>query len=171
MSEKNKDRTLDEHISDKGGRGKRPRTEKPDIKPTAQKKEENNRETPEDPLDTKLVHGILNDNLDEVKEAIEQGADIHTDHDCVLTYAVLMNNLDMVKYLVENGCEVNVSSCVTPEEPLTHAALMGHLEFVKYLVEAGADVSKLRDSTWRHVRESGYDDVEDFLLQYKDDKE
>lgn len=84
--------------------------------------------------DIALIHAIvfLND-LDKVKNLVEQGADIHAFNDAAIVAAIQQNNLEIVEFLLEKGVDKNIG--------LFKAVYYSKLELVKYFLEQGSDLS------------------------------
>jgi hypothetical protein len=68
-------------------------------------------------------------NLEVIKELIEQGADVHADNDSALCWASYYGHLELVKYLVEQGADVHANN----DEALRWASYYGHSGIVEYL--------------------------------------
>lgn len=74
--------------------------------------------------------------LQETKNAIQNGANIHFNEDAALRIAVSEGHLEVVKFLITNGATVSAKS----NEALCTSANSGNLGMVKMLVENGADI-------------------------------
>ena len=80
-------------------------------------------------LDDKLTVASWYGKTDEVKEAIEKGADIHARNDEALINAAESGHLDIVKYLVKNGADIHARD----DYALMYAARKGYKDVVAYL--------------------------------------
>ena len=80
-------------------------------------------------LDYKLIGSASNGNLDEVKECLREGADIHADNDDALRWASRNGHLDIVKYLVEQGADIHADN----DWPLRYSTQYGHHDVVRFL--------------------------------------
>ena len=67
--------------------------------------------------------------LDGVKHALENGADVHYNNDCVLGLTCLWGHLDTVKFLVKKGANINAND----NNALKLAEKNGHWYVVNYL--------------------------------------
>lgn len=83
--------------------------------------------------------------FDIAKILIENGVDLHTDNEYVLSQAVNKRNLDMVGYLAAKGADLHVDA----EAPLRLAASKGDLPLVKYFVEQGANIHARDDDAFK----------------------
>jgi hypothetical protein len=90
----------------------------------------------------RLIKGVEENNLEAVKEALKNNADIHHYNSAALRYATANENLDIVKYLVEYGANIHVKD----DAPLRIAVDFENLDIVKYLVEHGADIHARNDT-------------------------
>jgi hypothetical protein len=73
------------------------------------------------------------------KYLIENGADIHTKNDHVITICARLGHSDIVKYLIENGV-VDIDAG-TFDNALSWSSRIGDLEMVKYLIGKGANIN------------------------------
>lgn len=87
-------------------------------------------------LNSPIIDAIVDQNLDKLKELIEQGADL--EEDCALHWAACQGNLDIVKLLVENHANID-SKDDKGATPLHEAIELNNLEVAKYLLNQGAD--------------------------------
>jgi len=94
---------------------------------------------------TNIFDAIENNNLEQLKKAIDDGADINVARDDGVTpllIAAYYGHLEIVQHLLaKEGIEVNKANN-NGATPLSVAAKEGHFEVVKYLVEKNADVNK-----------------------------
>lgn len=80
-------------------------------------------------INNKLINAAEYGDLDEVKYAIKNGADIHTRCDAPLRRASEYGHLEIVKFLVKNGANF----CDWMNAPLRLAIRNNHYEIVKFL--------------------------------------
>lgn len=92
----------------------------------------------EEMLEKKLFAAVKNENLEEVKEAIEQGVNIEAWSNRALRDASRYGNLEIVKHLVDNGAYIYAKG----NEPFYEAVHSGHLPVVQYFIEKGVSVNK-----------------------------
>ena len=93
---------------------------------------------------TNIFYAIRDKSLEQIKKAIENGADVNEDREygsTPLIFAAYEGHLDVIKCLVENGADVNEAR-ESGFTPLITAALKGHLDVIGYLVGNGAEVDK-----------------------------
>ena len=108
-----------------------------------------------------LFEAVYNGSLQKVKDAVNQGVDIHANEDWALCCAASDGYIDILQYLIGRGGNIHTRD----EWPLRWAAGMGHLNIVKYLVAQGADASILNYESQRIAEERGYQDIVDFLIK------
>jgi ankyrin repeat protein len=69
-----------------------------------------------------LIESADNGDLENVKFALQNGANIHADNDYALRWAAIKGYLPVVKFLVENGADIHADDdCV-----LRYSARNGH---------------------------------------------
>lgn len=101
-------------------------------------------------LNTKLWLAIKNNQLEKVKDFLEQGATLHKisgvslrrydlDENTPLHLAAKLGFIEIVELLLEYTSEVDARNRLK-QTPLQWAAYYSHLDVVKYLVSKGADV-------------------------------
>jgi len=91
----------------------------------------------------KLIKNASIGNIDGVKSALKEGADINAlddDTGSALLWAAMKGHKDIVSLLVENGVDVNLQNEYKWTALMT-ACGNGYLEIVKILLENGADVN------------------------------
>jgi ankyrin repeat protein len=98
-------------------------------------------------IDSVLIEGARNGDLEKVKKCVENGANIHVDNDLALKFAAANGHLEVVEYFIENGANV----CTNNDYALSVAAVYGHFEVVKYLVEHGADIHTVNDLALKYA--------------------
>ena len=91
-----------------------------------------------------LYKAIRNDNLNDVKNAINRGADVNlTNSDnfgSLLSLAVISNKIDIVKYLLANKADINQVDN-SESTPFIIAAARGYLPILKVLYKNKADIN------------------------------
>lgn len=99
--------------------------------------------------DELLIKSVASNNLNMVKTAIANGANVNT-YDAYkqtpLGIAILNKNIDIIKYLISVGANVNLNSIssMSIETPPIGLAVIGkNSEIMKILLEAGADVNSV----------------------------
>jgi hypothetical protein len=92
-------------------------------------------------INDQLIHHCIYGNLEEVKELIQQGADIHYDDDRPIVEASVYGNFKIVKYLIEQGVDIHTHNDIA----FTNCCEYGWLDMVKYFVSKGADIHIYND--------------------------
>ncbi len=91
-----------------------------------------------------LFLAVRNGDLDGVKEALKNGADIEAKEsygDTALNIAAENGHLEIVKYLIESGANIeNLGGAA--KTPLMNAAFDGHAEIVIVLIAHGAKITR-----------------------------
>lgn len=123
-------------------------------------------------LNSKLFDAVEQNNLDEVKELIKNGADIHAreiSSKKAIHIAVKKGNKNIVEFFLNEGISVNDTNN-SGWTPLHYAAFSGELEIAKLLVAKGANVraenaygQKPIDLT-HYGKDNGYKGVMELLL-------
>lgn len=93
-------------------------------------------------LNSKLFYAVEQNNLDEVKELIRNGADIHAreiSSKKAIHIAAKKGNKNIVEFFLNEGISVNDTNN-SGWTPLHYAAFGGELEIAKLLVAKGANV-------------------------------
>lgn len=117
-------------------------------------KEQTNGFNEQDWLNNELWNGAYEDQVDYVKELINEGANPNTCDNTgmsALAIASQDGHLDVVRYLLDHGADVNAHSKgkVTDRTALMAAASNdGHPEIVRLLVERGANVNTRGELGW-----------------------
>ncbi|MDD3173813.1 MAG: ankyrin repeat domain-containing protein [Herbinix sp.] len=97
--------------------------------------------------DAKLNSGIESGNLERVREAIEDGANLNKIKVSYVSYEnpvmiALMKNQDKIaKYLIENGADVNYADS-SGRSLLMYSAYITDISFCEFLIKNGAKVGK-----------------------------
>ena len=108
-----------------------------------------------------LINASECGDLDNVKQLIENGADIHAENDWALRFSADNGHLNVVKYLVENGANIHTQD----DHALCWSAGYGYLDVVKYLVENGANIHAQNDHALCWSAENGHLKVVRLLLE------
>ncbi len=120
--------------------------------------------------DAKLIECAWHDSVDDIKEALEAGANIEVVDGkgmSPLVWASLRGNLQSVSLLLERGANVN-SQNRSGWTPLIQASAHGHLAIVKVLLDNGADVNKATaydESALMFAAGEGYLDIVELLTK------
>jgi len=122
---------------------------------------------------TALMRAALDGNTEQVKELLNQGAEINQRDEngrTALMFAVINRHYDTMKVLLEHGADVNAKSN-QGGTALMAAALAGDLRMVRALLDKGADThASLRETneTAATIAAShGYDEIARLLGQVK----
>ena len=107
------------------------------------------------------MKGIKNGIVWAVKDALEEGADVHSDTDAPLRVAAEFDNTEIVKILLDAGA--NIHSC--NEHPLKGACIMGRLDNIKLLLDRGANANVVLPNLDFYTGEFS-DEVNNLLKQY-----
>ena len=93
-------------------------------------------------LNGKLIDAAKNGDIKNVRELIENGADVgakNNDGEKALHWAAWNGHVDVAKVLIEKGANVDAKDNVG-WTALHYAAQEGHVDVAKVLIEKGADV-------------------------------
>jgi ankyrin repeat protein len=85
--------------------------------------------------DSDLFIATRDGDLDIIKYLLEQGLDIHAEHDAALFVASKYGHLPVVEYLIRRGANVTADN----DKALVAAIYGNHLDVVKYLLAHGAN--------------------------------
>lgn len=120
-------------------------------------------------LGHQLIDAVKNNDLQNVKKLIEEGANVNvTDYKpgkSALLYASEYNNLEIVRELIKAGADVNEKTLLSVT-PLMKACDNGNLEMVEELVKNGADVNakdNFRKSVLTYVKGKNSYEIVQFL--------
>ena len=106
--------------------------------------EESQEETQEE-KDTKLINAARDNELDNVRAALAEGANVNAKGEVTgytaLIWASEKGHEDIVKKLLAAGADVNAKGSRLDYTPLMRASLMGHKDIVAILLDKGADVN------------------------------
>ena len=109
-------------------------------------------------MDKLLIEAARKGEVEIVKHAIENGANVHTAADYPLKLAVYAGNLDLVKLLLAS------SDNVRDDIAFRWASVAGKIDIVKYLVEKGVDIHLLNDTAFRMASFEGQLPVVKYLV-------
>lgn len=117
-------------------------------------------------LNEDLIDAAENGNLDEVRKALEKGADVNAKDkysNTALMKAAVKGHSDIVELLIEEGADTDAKD-VFDETALFNAVLKGHFHIVKLLIENGADVN-VKDALTEAIK-GGYPHIVGLLIGY-----
>jgi len=120
-------------------------------------------------INQQFIKAAVNNRLDELKNLLNQGADIHSNDDDALRAAAYNGYLEVVKFLVlpdlgsvaiTHGSSIHA----VDDQALKFSAQRGHLEIVKFLVTQGANVHADNDYALRYSALKGHLENVKFLI-------
>ena len=111
-------------------------------------------------INKRFIEAARNNQLDELKNLLSQGADIHANNDCALRWSADLDRFETVKFLVAHGANIHAAD----DEALRCSAQEGHLEVVKLLVTQGANIHADDDYALKWSAACGHLEVVKFLL-------
>ena len=91
-----------------------------------------------------LLIYVKNENINEIKNAIENGADVNytTGHGYTPLYeSVGTGNKEIVSILIKAGAKIDVDGDEYNGPPLVYAASRGDVDVMKLLIEKGGDIN------------------------------
>jgi len=97
-------------------------------------------------INKQFIKAIQNNQIDKVKNLLDQGADIHDDNDWALRESAFYGYLEIVKFLLTQGANIHADD----DYALREAATNGHLETVKYLLTQGSNIHAKDDEALRY---------------------
>jgi hypothetical protein len=109
---------------------------------------------------TMLLDACIVGNLENVKLAVSQGADVHVCDGAAVQLASLNEHLDVVQYLVSQGADIHAGN----DYAVRWASEYGRLAIVKYLVSQSADIHACNDYALRLASEYGHLNVVRYLV-------
>ena len=110
--------------------------------------------------DEKLIKSARYEVLWLVKDALEQGANVHTNDDLALRLASNNGHTEVIKLLLDAGADVHAWD----DWALRWASEYGHIEVVKLLLDAGANVHALNDYALQNASYNGHIEIVKLLL-------
>jgi ankyrin repeat protein len=111
-----------------------------------------------------LIFATMKGSVEDVKDLLEKGANVHTNNDNALRIASKNGNLEIVKLLLDNGADVNAKK-LFDSEALINASEKGNLEIVKLLLGKGANIHAENDYALRLASENGYLEIVKLLIE------
>lgn len=112
---------------------------------------------------TLLMSSVDNNDLENVKLAIENGANIHYKFDDALYSAVKNNNVEIFKYLIKNGLSFNEND---NGYLIKIASTYGHLDIIKYMIEQDINIHYDNDLSLIYSFNNKHYDVFLYLLNH-----
>lgn len=114
-----------------------------------------------------LNDAIRNGDVEKVKQAIANGADVNRKEygATVFMEACRKGNIDIVRLMLDSGAEVDPDA-YAGSSPLTYAAQSGHTAIVELLLSRGAQLEPKGDyeSALHIAAEKGYRETVEFLI-------
>ena len=87
-----------------------------------------------------LIHAAKNGNFDEVRQLVEQGADVNNSDIPPFLWAYFRGHTDICKWLLSKGGNINHDR-FSEMTLLMSATVRGDVEFASFRIDAGADVN------------------------------
>jgi len=122
-------------------------------------------------INQQFIKAAQSNQIDELKNLLDQGADIHANDDEALKWSAEIGNLKVVKFLVlpdlgsvaiTHGANIHTDD----DYALRLSAYFGHLETVKFLVTQGANIHAKNDEVLKGSSKNGHYDVRQALLAF-----
>ncbi len=104
----------------------------------------------QDELNDKLIDAVKNGDIKNVRELIENGADVNAKDKnrwTALFWAACSGKFDISTFLIEKGADVDAKNN-DGGTALHWAALNEHIDIAKFLIENGADVDAKDKNRW-----------------------
>jgi ankyrin repeat protein len=108
-----------------------------------------------------LIFAIARNSVDDVRELLEKGANVHINNDYTLRWASRDGHLEIVKLLIEKGADVHAKD----DEAIRIASEVGHLKIVQLLLENGADVHARSDYALCKASKNGHLEIVKLLME------
>lgn len=111
------------------------------------------------PSDQQLWMAAFNGQMDQVRAALDQGADVNfrgKGNVTPLVAAARNGHFDVIKYLVEHGADINKRDNVREKSALLAAAFKGHYDIAEYLIEHGADINAQGVNGWTPLHDAAF---------------
>jgi len=108
------------------------------------------------------MEAAKNNQINELKNLLDQGADIHAHNDETLRFSAWNGQLEIIKFLIARGADIHAAD----DGALRWSALMGHLDAVKFLTAQGADIHADDDEALKESALLGNLNVFKFLISH-----
>nr|WBF70235.1 ankyrin repeat protein [Megavirus caiporensis] len=113
-------------------------------------------------LNEQLKDAVLKGDLDQVKELVENGADINIDNNIAIKNASSNGFLDIVEYLVKNGANIHADN----DYAVRHALTNNHLNVAEYLVSVGANIHASGNYALRWASDYGLFEIVKYIVEH-----
>ena len=113
--------------------------------------------------DLPLRYACRNGYIEIVKILLDAGADVHADDDWPLECASLSGHIEIIKLLVDNKANIHAKN----DNSLQVAVINGHTEIVRFLLNAGANVHAVDNYDLKMVKKNGYHEIVELIEQYR----
>jgi hypothetical protein len=97
-----------------------------------------------------------------LQELVEQGADIHADHEQALLFAANNGHSELVRFLLDHGADIHAKDDLALQWTVDN----GHLEIVRLLLDRGADLHAENDIALEWAAEGGRLEIVRLLLDH-----
>ena len=111
-------------------------------------------------INQQFIKAAQNNQIDELKNLLDRGADIHANDDEALKLSAEHGHLEVVKFLV-----AQMANIYADDDALGWAAGNGHLEIVKFLLSQGANIHADDDCALKRSAFKGHLEVVKFLVK------
>ena len=126
-------------------------------------------------LNDKLLTAISNNNIDQIKSLLNDGADIHFSNDFAFKTACDRKQIEFARYLLDLGA--NPNACGQHDgkwgnhffdyAPLIYHSELGNIDIVRFLLaEANVDVHMANDCALIEACRNDHSDIVSLLLDY-----
>ena len=105
-------------------------------------------------INEKLIKAVIADQIENVRELLDLGADIHSMNDFALSQAAFNGHTKIVELLLDHGADIHAEGEEGPDTALQFAAMRGHTDTVRLLLDRGAEIHSV----------DGFDEPEGALL-------
>ena len=119
-------------------------------------------DTYQSPYDDLLLQSCKEGDLENVKLALEKGANVHCDQDKPLIFSSIKGYTEIVKLLLDNGAYVHMWQ----DYSLIWSSTKGYTDTVKVLLEYGADIHVNNDEPLRKSEQNGHTETVELLKKY-----
>ncbi len=114
----------------------------------------------------RLIKAVEQNNIQKVKQYLNDGDNIHYNNDNAFRYAAYYNHFEIVKFLLDHGANIHALD----DQALYWAAERGYIKIVKLLLDRGADRSTNNYSALKWAKENNHKEVVDLLENYFPEK-